>query len=157
MEQSMSVFISVICSAIIALIGWQVIFRNAKKLASRAESYSIISNINSRLNDIKEASDEFWLDTETKKTPLSYDTLVALKLREVQGLLKTLENRHISSQDGPKSVSQVRRACTLNSTKTNEITDSEERAKILRGIYAIISVCENEVYNSFSNKYPPLK
>lgn len=152
----MEIFISVLCSAAIALIGWQVIFRNAKKLASRSETYVLISSINSLLKDIKSASDKFWLQKENNDSPIIYDTLVGLKLREVQDLLSILNKRHLSSEDGAKSISRVRSACTLQSTKALTITSPSERAKILRGIYGVISVCETDIYDTFSSKYPPL-
>lgn len=151
------VIISVLCSAVIALIGWHVLFNNAKKLASRSETYTIISAINGLLKEVKKASDDFWLKKKNNDSPIAYDTFVALKLREVQDLLKILSGRHLSSEDGAKAVYPVRSACTLESTKASEMSDFQERAKILRGIYGVISICETEIYKAFEQKYPPLK
>ena len=99
------VIVSILCSAIIAFIGWHILFKNAKKLASRSETYTI---------------------------------------------------RHLNSEDGAKAIFPVRSACTLESTKALKITDDQERAKILRSIYGVISSCEAEVYKAFEKKYPPL-
>lgn len=150
------VVVSILCSAIIAFIGWHILFKNAKKLASRSETYTIISSINSLLKEVKKASDDFWLKKKNNDSPIAYDTFVALKLREVQDLLKVLSGRHLDSEDGAKTIFPVRSACTLERTKALKITDDQERAKILRSIYGVISSCEAEVYKAFEKKYPPL-
>ncbi|WP_165742808.1 hypothetical protein [Pseudoalteromonas sp. Z9A6] len=157
MKDIFPVLISVFCSITIALIGWNILFRNAKKLASRSETYTIISSVNSLLKEIKEASDSYWLRKENNDSPVAYDTFVALKLREVQGLLKILSNRHLSSEDGARAIYPIRSACTLNSTKASTISNEKDRATILRGIYGVVSVCEREIYDAFEKKYPPLK
>jgi hypothetical protein len=151
----MDVFISVACSATIALIGWNVLFSNAKKLASRSESYTLVTKANDILKEIKKESDDFWLDESKEKSPIMYDTSIALKLREVQQILKILGNREVSCSDVSKTIYQVRRACTLSSPKIQTMDSEEDKAVILRAIYGVIAVCENEIYTSFMAKYPP--
>lgn len=157
MENLLPVLISVICSVLIAITGWLILFRNAKRLASRSETYSLVNNINDLLSDIKNASDEFWLKEENNDSPIIYDTYVGLKLRDIQELIKIIKIRHLPISDYKTSIFQIRMACTLNSTKASNMSSSQDRAQILRGIYAVISVCETGVYESFSKQYPPIK
>jgi hypothetical protein len=54
-------------SIVLVLIGWRVVYGNAKKLATRSESKSLIDATSKLVNEISDLSIEYWL-IECKKT-----------------------------------------------------------------------------------------
>lgn len=63
-------------SIILVLIGWRVVYGNAKKLATRSESKSLIDATSKLVNEISDLSMEYWLtkckDSSKKKTKSGY-------------------------------------------------------------------------------------
>lgn len=154
MDSLFSVAVSAVCSAIIALIGWTVLFRNAKKLSSRAETNAIVSSCIGIFKDINDLSEEFWLDKKYNKSPFKYDSTVGIKIKNVQNLFSVLASRNIELTDGSKAIIPIRQACTLKSHKVGSLTDSQ-KARELQNINNEIIKCEKEIYAAFECKYPP--
>lgn len=55
-----------ICSALLAIFGWKVVYKNARKLASRNETHTLITQIISQLDEVVNEAIQVWSDQTTQ-------------------------------------------------------------------------------------------
>lgn len=152
MENFLPILISVLCSALIAIVGWNVLFKNAKKLASRSETYSVVSSTMSLLYELLDISENFWLSEKYKNSPRFYDTIIAIKLRNIQNLLGILCQRDLELGNTTSVVVKIRRSCTLQSNAIATLSDVN-KIKQLQNINSIIIQLEDDIYRAYIGKH----
>lgn len=147
-------FLPVLVNLIAVFIGWLVLYGNAKKLNSRAETYSIILKADDILSDLDVISREFW----TKAAP--DNSIEARNESEVfnykiAGCVASLVHcrdaldAHTKLQDALLKVHQLRAAATLDS----ESKRGSNRAQATR-YSSKVSSARMGLLQSFREIYP---
>ncbi|WP_372941756.1 hypothetical protein [Shewanella sp.] len=101
-------------AATIVIIGWQVVYNNGKKLASRNETYSIANQISTLIADIQKISESFWLKGEFNDNPQFYELLVLSKIKLIHSKVKLLEKRSVEVYKVSRLIYPIRRSCTFD-------------------------------------------
>lgn len=151
---SLAPLIPTVISILFVLVGWKVVYNNAKKLASRSETYAIVNRLITLLNDVQKLSEEFWLKAEYKETPQNYDLLVLSKTKLISAKLDTLKGRGIDIYELQRLVFPLRKACTLNSYNIDKLSEDAKREQV-DGILVSISNFEKQLDSKMTSLYPP--
>lgn len=146
-------FIPTFISLCAVIIGWGVIYRNAKKLASRNEVHTFSTSINVTLKEIESLSEDFWFKSIYNNSPASYEMLVISKIKIVQSKLNFFSKNRISVKDADELIFKLRSSCTKDSSEISGLTHAEKRACMNKVINAL-SILEFAVSTAITNKYP---
>ncbi len=141
-------------SILFVLVGWQVIYNNAKKLASRSETYAIVNRLITLLSDVQKLSEEFWLKAEYNDNPQNYDLLILSKTKLISTKLETLKSRGVNIYELQRLVFPLRKACTFNSYNIEKLSEDTKRAEVDE-ILTSISNFEKQLDSKMTSLYPP--
>ena len=139
-------------SAAIALMGWQVIFRNAKKLASRNELFNRKSRIIEQLNSISSSALLYW--TSSNSSTLSKNLLqTELFIIQLEDLKNQIANiPEFSDLDLSTETTALRKSITLDAEQPNSVSIERKREKI-----ALITSCSTEIKQKLRIAFERLK
>ncbi|MCS6153649.1 hypothetical protein G3465_12170 [Shewanella baltica] len=141
-------------SAILIFIGWRVVYTNAKKLATRSETYAINSRITTLLTDIQKLAEEFWFKSQFNDQPQHYDLLMLAKIKLLGAKLDMLKNRKIDIYEIERQKFPLRKACTYRSFDINTLSDAEKREQV-DGILQVITSIEMKIDEKLTSTFPP--
>lgn len=141
-------------SVLLIFIGWKVVFNNAKKIASRNETYAIVNRIITLLGDIQKLSESFWLQAQFQEQPQYYDLLALSKIKLIRSKLEILENRRVDINDIQTLIFPIRKACTINSYKIASLSENEKREQI-QSILNATSEFETLLDEKMKTIFPP--
>jgi len=142
-----------IVSIILIILGWQVIYNNAKKLATRNETKSLIDDIVAIVEKLEGLTTEFWL--QSRQSRLDVDVFLLLtqsKLQIFNSRIKIIEKRDIS-------VSEIDLGKFLEfMTLDCENVDSQKPEKKRKQVESLLdesNKCLEHLYAEFQEKYKP--
>ncbi|MGP1834352.1 hypothetical protein ACTTBA_14840 [Shewanella frigidimarina] len=141
-------------SVLLIFIGWKVVFNNAKKIASRNETYAIVNRIITLLGDIQKLSESFWLQAQFQEQPQYYDLLTLSKIKLIRAKLQILDNRQVDTNDIQTLIFPIRKACTFNSYKVASLSENEKREQI-QSILNATSEFETLLDEKMKTIFPP--
>ncbi|BCV49594.1 hypothetical protein [Shewanella algae] len=142
--------------ASLVLIGWKVIYNNAKKIASRNETYSVSNQILSILSDIQKMSESFWIRDEFNENPQFYELLVLSKTKQISSKIKVLKGRNVDVYDINRLVFPIRKSCTLDiHLVTSKGVDGrrEQLEQILNATLAFEQALDKQMQLTFPSNY----
>lgn len=142
--------------ASLVLIGWGVIYNNAKKIASRNETYAVSNQILSILSDLQKLSESFWIKYEYSETPQFYELLILSKTKQISSKIKVLESRRVKVYDINRLIFPIRKSCTfdIHSVTSKSVDDRREQIeRILNATLAFEQALDKEMQLTFPSNY----
>ncbi|WP_345854213.1 hypothetical protein [Shewanella algae] len=141
-------------SALLVFVGWIVLYRNARKLASRNEAFTFASRINAKLKEISDLSEDFWLKGTYNNDPQVYEFLTLSKIKSLNLKLKIMEERQLKLNDNSKYLFDIRRACTYSASNISKLSLPKKREE-MSNILDALDVLESELDKLLKTKFPP--
>jgi len=121
-----------ICAAIISpflvLIGWRVVYVNAKRIATRNESYALITRLIDKLLDLDRKCTEYWLERTNDGSSESWITKIGMEIKSIRTLLELLEAHH-SFPEKSEIILKIRQSATLDAERVNSLSASERKTR----------------------------
>jgi hypothetical protein len=136
-------------------VGWRVVYRNAKKIATRSESKAITDHLIKLINEIIDLSVTYWMEDEGKtNSSLRYNLAVSAKTTQIDDFITILGKRDII-------VDREYLACfttvaTLDSEQKGSL-DIELRSEKCQGCVDEGMRLISHIYHSFEKRHPPQK
>ncbi|MBE0456196.1 MAG: hypothetical protein ACTJIB_00480 [Pseudoalteromonas prydzensis] len=108
---------------LLVIIGWRILYLNAKKLATRTESKAILDSIIKIYEEIDKLVVDFWLGDLTEQDPESYLMIIMAKFETLNNRTNDLHSRNVDIDKS--ALNEYYSALTLNCEYRNSITQSE--------------------------------
>ncbi|MDN2661817.1 hypothetical protein OW492_00330 [Psychromonas sp. 14N.309.X.WAT.B.A12] len=137
-------------SAGLVLIGWKVLYGNAKRISSRSETHALYQQLCKLLYDIEELSEVFWIKGDYNHSPSTYEILVLNKIKRLNQLIIRIKQRDINPDI---SSFLLRKSCTLHSYSIKNQGDSTKRTH-LETIHSELNNIEQKISDAILRKYP---
>ncbi|OEE52713.1 hypothetical protein [Vibrio splendidus] len=140
-------------SLVLVIVGWRVIYHNAKKLATRTESKSFIEDTTKILSDIESLSVDYWLaGRKTRIETEQFVLLVNAKLITLNSRLEILAGRAINVE--VVDLSNILQYSTLECEDVDRKSDLYRRERVQVLLDEINSAHAN-LYKQYQNVYKP--
>ncbi|EGR0055493.1 hypothetical protein M2G96_07585 [Vibrio vulnificus] len=140
-------------SLIFVIVGWKVIYRNAKKLATRTESKSFIEDTTKILSEIETLAVEYWLaGRKSRMETEQYVLIINAKLLTLNSRLNILESRAIDTS--VVDLSQILEFTTLECENVDRIKDSQKRERV-QSLLDEINTAHVKLYSQYQEVYKP--
>lgn len=138
---------------LLVLAGWKVVFYNARRIATRSESKSIIDNLVKIINEITDISVSYWVPKEGDELQ-KYFLSVSAKSSQFQHYINVLANRGVILDSG--LLSRIADDATLDAEYASSMTPSQRVEKA----HLVVESCMtglNHIFARFEIAYPPVK
>ncbi|GKW34872.1 hypothetical protein PEC730217_36520 [Pectobacterium carotovorum subsp. carotovorum] len=155
--QTMSEYAWVISSVglVLVFIGWQVVYFNAKKLATRSESKSAIDHLIKILNEISDFSCTYWLSGGKSTSDATFYLFsIMSKVTQSYEFVKILQRRGISISD--EYLTNVSMGATLDCEAVSGFSPDELTAHAQEVMERCMSMISH-IYQQFEDRYPAIK
>ena len=142
-------------SPVLVLSGWWVVYQNAKRLATRAETKVFIDELIKTTSDMEKVAVDYWLAGRKERTePRNFEMLMLAKLRQFDQKLKLLEKREVSSGCIIENTSFFQDSMLLDCECADQMSldDRIEKANEILGRGGEL---QTSLYELFIAKYPP--
>ncbi|CAM3694000.1 hypothetical protein BS639_11010 [Rouxiella silvae] len=137
---------------ILVLIGWKVVFYNARRIATRSESKSIVDSLVKVINEINDVSVDYWVP-KTSDEFQKYLLTVSAKSSQFQHYVNVLSNRGVKLDVALLSV--IADDATLDAEYASAMTDEERIQKAHLVVESSMSGLRH-IFSCFENAYPPV-
>lgn len=138
---------------LLVLAGWKVVFYNARRIATRSESKSIIDNLVKIVNEITEISVSYWVPKESDESQ-KYLLSVSAKSSQFQHYINVLGNRGVILDSD--LLSRIADDATLDAEYASSMTADQRVEKA----HLVVESCMtglNHIFTRFEIAYPPVK
>jgi len=145
-----------ICTVI---FGWSVLYKNALRCASRAESHQLISQLMDRLEKLERDGIDYWFQDRaniSRNRAIGTTRMLLSQLATVRMLLEQTSKRGLSLLELNIDLVRLRRALTLDAERPNSLAE-EVVANKVEEIATATSVLRRAVYEKFLSSYPVVK
>lgn len=141
-------------SPVLVLVGWKVVFFNARRIATRSESKSIVDALSKLINDISDESLSYWVPSATAVESQKYTLLMLARSSQLQHYINVLISRGFKLDVG--ILSKISEDVALDSEYVMAMTDPE---RLLRAHVAVESCMQGlrHIFSQFEAIYPPEK
>ncbi|RZK07207.1 MAG: hypothetical protein EOO84_10990 [Pantoea sp.] len=145
-------------SIILVLIGWRVVYNNAKKLATRAESKAIVDHLIKLANEISDVSVKFWSakdeesDAEFKSAAMAHNVAIGAKISQLNNFVDILLNRDINIDF--INIAEIQIQATLDSEQRKGLKLDGRLQRCQESVNACMYFIEH-VYKQFEETHPP--
>lgn len=142
-------------SVLFVVVGWIVVYWNAKKLATRTETKSLLDKAIAQLESITVLATDFWLGT--RKDRVDEDHFQLLFMAQISRLGLTI---NVLNERGLKISYDLLAELTSKSTLQCELANSlDKKTCHLRGheINEFSMRLTSHMLDSFQSIYPPVK
>ena len=144
---------------ILVLMGWLVVYNNAKRIASRAETKSLIDNVSKLVNEISEGSIAYWLTAgradggvAASKESTLYLLKIMSKISQSAEYTEIIKKRGISISD--RTFSEIISTTTLNCEKAH-LYDAFGRQIKAQECLDSCAFALRHIYSEFEKAHPP--
>jgi hypothetical protein len=147
-------FLTIFIGPALVLIGWRVVYFNARRIATRSESKSIVDSLSKIINEISECSVDFWGPDSTSAGFQKYLLNVLSKSSQLQHYVNVLMNRGVKLDIG--TLSAIGDSATLDAEYVATMSDD---VRTLRAHQVVESCMQGlqHVFTQFELVYPPEK
>ena len=147
-----SIFAILVSSALI-MTGWGVIYKNAKKLASRNELFNRKTRIIQKVLDISDSAIDFWGREHHKEHKKEYLLKTSVFVHGIDSLKKQINNiSEFKSIDTEELIRDFRSYITLDAERPYELDTADIDDKI-----ALIINSSDEICNSIRQVFNKVK
>jgi hypothetical protein len=154
-EVAVSLLVDFLPLLSVALIvaGWFVIYRNAKKLSTRSETFAIVNRLSNLLEELGQDGTQYWSDTRPVE---EYEAKLFLgkcnsNINNIRTLLKILEDRGFVCPSEER-LHELFESLTLDCEYRKK---SEKCRKKLSDIRSIVDELNNHLLDTFNISYKP--
>lgn len=144
-----------ILSAIMIMIGWAIGLRISKKLASRAETHVLISNILAAIDSLETKGHDYWSGVTKVDIEACSSSVVGSMVQRIEGLRRNFEllgKRRICCEYSFWLYS-LRRAMTLDAERVESFSKVERRERV-ESISECMQSMRSKIYDQFLSVYP---
>lgn len=135
--------------------GWHVLFNNAKILATRNETYGLITQTSSLLEELTNSAIVIWsTENASANLQLQASSQVA-KVQQFKRKLDLLQQRGLQI-DVSSNLKRLRKAITLDIERVDTVSVVKKESKI-KDIHFYSSELTHTLYQAFIKKYPAQK
>jgi len=139
-------------SIIFVIIGWQVLFKNAKRITSRSETYGLVTHTFKLVDDLLNEASIYWLTPQDNAKHLLHAKNFELKTQNLKKNLQLIASRGVEL-DFTLELRKARRAITLDAERVSDISDSIKTLKI-EDMNHYLTTLKINIFKSFETKYP---
>jgi|GEM_PF-3610870 len=144
--------INLLIPTLLVLIGWRIIYLNAKKLATRSESKAILDSIIKLYEELDNLAVDFWLGEDEKQDSNRYLMIVMAKFETLSNRSTDLYKRNVNID---KSVlNNYYSALTLNCENIRKMSQSE-CAIYTQNILDLSRKNISALYENYNHTYKP--
>ncbi|WP_419244253.1 hypothetical protein ACN08P_17340 [Photobacterium leiognathi subsp. mandapamensis] len=140
-------------SLLFVIIGWSIVYNNAKKLATRNETKALIDDTVKVINQLEDLTVTYWL--AGRKSRIDTDEFILLTSAKIQTLsykLKIVEQRDIDISC--INFSKLATLMTLNCEDVDWRKTEDNRAQVQLFLEEVNSQVAS-IYAEFQHKYKP--
>lgn len=142
-----------IVSASLVLIGWWVIYRNAKKLATRNETKSLIDSTISTIDTLESISLDYWLASRKERIDTDvYESKILAKIISLNNKLSLLNQRKLTVSSN--ALANLHSKLLLNDEQADRMSKEDKQLRV-NEILESTRCIEIELYNAFHAAYKP--
>lgn len=142
--------VSPIISGSLILIGWKVLYGNAKRISSRSETQSLHQQACALLYDIEQLSEAFWLEGKYNESPSTFEMLIINKIKRLNKVIQRIKQRDIMVTF---TQFHLRSACTLHSCSVAS-QDNLKKREHMDTTHHQINKIEQDLSDALLCKYP---
>jgi len=136
----------------VVFAGWRVIYKNAQKIATRNESFSLIRDANETLDRLRLEGVALWRMTDKDEINF-YTKITTNDIRILRNTITKLNGRNVHIDS--KVLTPLRRALTLNNTKVVD-QSIEGMSENISAVYKATERFKAVILSSFEKNHPPL-
>lgn len=141
-------------SLLTVFVGWKVVYKNAKKIASRSESKAISDHLIKLINETIDLAVNYWMDSNLKTNvdSLKFSLAVSAKVTQVDDFIEILSRRGIVIDHS--NLADFSTSVTLDSELHSSISQNDKaercQACVDDGMRLI-----SHIYTCFEKQHPP--
>ena len=137
----------------LVIIGWNVIYRNAKRLATRNETKSLIDDAMKSLQALEDLTLSYWLSrNELSMKADEFQLLVAARLEAFNNQLQQIQRRNINIDD--VDLASLSEFMTLNCESVDTTHVNEHRIQV-QFFLEQVNLSRVSLFNDFENRHKP--
>jgi len=141
--------LAIVTSVIFIIIGWKVLYRNARRIAKRNETYALLMKTQNEILHAEKRGLDFWSHPTIRTSLDSY--LLALNVQRIGNLLDLLSKRGLNVDD--HYIYRLRNAITLDAEKPGTVTQEKIQRKLVH-ISDFSQRIQNDLHSAFVGRYP---
>lgn len=146
----MGTALTILVSSGLVIYGWSVLYRNAQRIASRNEIYSLVLKLDGEISSLEKEAHMFWKKHREHKTRAEA-TILIQRVANVKMLMRLVELRGVEIKS--IYIVRLRNAITLNAEKAYSVSEEDAVEKI-QIITEYASEIRSKAYESFLSSYP---
>ncbi|MBL0460807.1 hypothetical protein [Aeromonas dhakensis] len=140
---------------LLVLIGWRVVYQNAKRLATRSETKGFIDDMMKQVSEMEKLAVDFWLASRKERTePRNYEMLMLAKLSLLNQKIGLLNDRKIETADVIIQVGLLQDGMLLDCERADQMS-LDERSGKAHEVLSCGKEIQTSLYRQFTTKYPP--
>ncbi len=144
-----------ILGILLVLIGWRVVYRNAKRLATRSETKGFIDDLMKQVSEMEKLAVDFWLAGRKERTePRNYEMLLLAKLSLLNQKIDLLNARKIETANIIIQVGMLQDGMLLDCERADQMS-LDERSGKAHEVLTCGKEIQTSLYRQFITKYPP--
>lgn len=146
----------IVLTANVALIycGWKVLYRNAKRIATRNETFSLINSCLTRIDDLCKSSVNYWSASDNDYLVMVMKSKqLELEINSLKQNLKLISSRNININFS-RYIRKLRQAMTLDAQNKNLVTQTDIQIKV-EDIYFYSESIKSHLIEEFQNIHSP--
>lgn len=144
-----------VVSIVLVIVTWNIVYTNAKRMATRSESKSAVDHVIKLVNDLSDLSLNFWLGNGTQKDPRIYSMIAMSKINQITHYLNILNSRDIQIELD-NYISDIHISTTLDCELINGLSDRDLERKGHSSTSDCLALISH-IFSKFEDKYPPEK
>lgn len=134
--------------------GWKVLYKNAKRIATRNETFSLISSCLSRIDDLCNSSVNYWSANDSEHlVMLMKSKQLEQEINSLKQNLKLISSRNININFS-RYIRKLRQAITLDAQNKNLVTQTAIQIKV-EDIYFYSENIKSHIIEEFQNIHSP--
>ncbi|KRV69763.1 hypothetical protein AO721_04490 [Aeromonas veronii] len=140
---------------LLVLIGWRVVYHNAKRLATRSETKGFVDDLMKLVSDMEKSAVDYWLAGRKERTePRNYEMLMLAKLSLLNQKMELLSSRKINVDKVIEQIGLLQDGMLLDCERADQMS-LDERIEKANEVLACGKTIQTSLYLQFITKYPP--
>lgn len=146
--------INVLTGPTLVIIGWVVIYRNARKIATRSETKSLIDDVISILNAMESLATEYWLSgRQSRMETEQFIVIFNAKLLTLNSRLEVLKARKVNVNN--VNIGDLYEQMTLDCEQVDRMPTAEKYQKVQKILEGLNNAAAS-LYQEFQNAHQPI-
>lgn len=139
----------------LVLIGWRVVYQNAKRLATRSETKSFVDDLMKLISEMEKTAVDYWLaGRKERPEPRNYEMLMLARLALLNQKIELLQARCIQAEGIIESVGLFQDGMLLDCERADQMS-LDDRIEKANEVLTCGKEIQTALYKKFIKKYPP--